>query len=463
MDYIKKPIGYAIWLLAFGLSIKLAWDFSGQQLSVAFGALFLALVMSAFGLIFARDAWRLKAWPEFCFGSALWIAGAASFGIMEFGFWSSSYNERHAVYVQAKTTQARAEGLDERDWKALTTGQLPVAPAQIEAQLNAARQNERWRATSGCTDATTRPSQEFCKTFFEMQASLAGAQQRIRLEEKFKAMPSPQGRDMVHDVFAQAETLSHWLNIDEKQAASLVIITTWLLLMLARDTGLLVANPLGRQRKPQEAPKAVPAAATRADAETPHVSRSVPVLDAHPHDLKRLGELGRMMKEAIAEREPGSSGGDMTDPSGGGGGHVAAPEEKPEAETPVSNVYALKPPATASAPTAWKITKAERREQRDKRKQVNKLHLSHATVRDWIKACNVRVDETVARSFSDVRSAYEEWCGAEIKQRPNALARIIRDEFKLPPSKGKNNRNSAGSHYPLVWDVPMAEPKRRVA
>lgn len=250
-----RLVGYSVWALAFGLSVALAWEFHQGQNYIALGVAVLALLVSASGLLMARYSWQRGDYLSMVLGLSLWLAGAVSFTFTELGFWTSSYNERHIEYVTTNAAKVRHEGMTDRAWNALTTGDMPPGPAELKAKLKAAQQHERWRPSKGCTDATLPESRAFCNSYFELQAKLAAAERRQKLESQILASdkPKPQQTSYAHDVFALAASLSRWLGIDEKRAADFIIFSTWILLMLARDTGLLIANPLGERSKQSKA------------------------------------------------------------------------------------------------------------------------------------------------------------------------------------------------------------------
>lgn len=248
MRYILHPVAYTIWLLALGISVALAWQFHGGDNTVALAIALLALGLSAFGVIFARDALQRHDWFAALCGIVLWAAGAVFFTITEIGYWDSSYNRHYTEYQQVKTAKARADGLNDRRWNALTTGDIPATPAQIKAQIAIAQVNERWASTKGCSDVTTVPSREFCAAYFKLQSQLAVAEERVTMEQQFARDIAEKEGHIVQNLLAGAEVLARRLVITERQAADLVIFAAWALLFLARDLGGVVANPLGRRK-----------------------------------------------------------------------------------------------------------------------------------------------------------------------------------------------------------------------
>lgn len=242
MKLIARIIGNLIFVTAFALSVKLAWELHANEI-VPLGVSGLALVMSAFGLLFARNAWIEGSKPEWMLGLFMWIVGACAFTITEWGFWFSSYTERHAEYQEIKKAKTRAEGLKDQAWTALTTGKVPKTSAQIQADLDAKKLDPIYTRSKRCTDATLPDSRAFCADLFALKSEHASVKKRESLEQQVQASEGPAEKTLIHDVFAQAEWLSKLLGISEQTAATIIILGSWLVLMVCRDTGILIANP----------------------------------------------------------------------------------------------------------------------------------------------------------------------------------------------------------------------------
>lgn len=242
MKLIARIIGNLIFVTAFALSVKLAWELHANEI-VPLGVAGLALVMSAFGLLFARNAWIEGSKPEWMLGLFMWVVGACAFTITEWGFWFSSYTERHAEYQETKKAKTRAEGLKDQAWTALTTGQVPKTSAQIQADLDAKKLDPIYTRSKRCTDATLPDSRAFCADLFALKSEHASVKKRESLEQQVQASGTPAEKTLIHDVFAQAEWLSELLGISEQDAATIIILGSWLVLMVCRDTGILIANP----------------------------------------------------------------------------------------------------------------------------------------------------------------------------------------------------------------------------
>lgn len=461
MRYIKKPVAYLAWALAFGLSVALAWEFHGGQNKIAIGLALLALILSACSLLFARDAWRKKAWPEFVFGIILWMAGAGFFTITELGYWDSSSAEHHAKYQQLKKAKARHEGLADQKWDALTTGNIPMSPAQIQAKINAAHMNERWTTTKGCTVVTAAPSRDFCKGVFNLEGELAQAQQRLELEKEFAAVGAEQETKLVHNLLAGAEVLNRRLKLeDERLAGDIIVFAAWILLLLARDLGALVADPLGRRQEASGQAKDEVAPLTGTKFSPPVYAPRTPL----PHPAGKIAgvkadvrhaEQSEKFAETNSSEKPNSSpevfpdarknplpAGDsnphpMGEGPGDGGTPAPAPDPVQEVATPVSAnvVQFFKDKDTPKA--EWKIAKPARKKPKDN------------SVSRWMREHTQSSD--AGTGTKDCYAHYHMFC-EERKINPlpkRQFSAVLAGILDMPKSK-EGKRHKQGRIFPLV-------------
>ena len=444
MRYLIKPVAYAIWALAFGISLALAWEFHDGQNKIAISLAILALVLSGFGLLFARDAWQKYAYPECAAGIALWAVGASFFAITEWGYWDSSYGQRHAEFQQGNKAQVRREGLKDQRWKALTTGEFPPTPAQIEAQVSAAKMNDRWASTRQCTEATTTPSKDFCKGYFELLEKLAAAQQRDTAEKQFIQSTTDQAPKLVHNLLAGAEVIARRFDIEERLAADIVIFAAWVLLFLARDLGALVADPGGARRRPQEArgdPNAAPAPDTGlivvppAPAPALRVEAPVPALpdvSAWREDLKR--------KPHDAVIPPSEEVG------------------QPETPEPVHPAPAIGPHLAYSADDApRRPTKGEKRAAQKKTMAAPDEDAERKTVELWAAEClSARPDRKSPPSSGDCHASLLAYCERERVSLVDQvrMTQIMTEILKPQKVKGRYPRNAKERIWP-GWNLTM--------
>lgn len=464
MTGIFRGVAYAAWMLAFGLSIWLAVEFHEYHIGIALGVAILALILSAFGLLMARSCGQQKDRLAMMIGIVLWAAGAISFAITELGFWSSSYKDRHADYVQVKTAKARQEGMKDMAWDALRTGEMRASTAEIEARIKAARQSELYASSAGCTNATAKKSREFCGSYYELEAKLASAGKMETLEARLLSDKTDAKQTMVHNVFAAADLIAENSNFTEKQAATIVVLTIALVLMLARDLLLIVANPFGGAQ----------AARTAAKAFDPISVASAPVQPVLPLPAAPRSPMIAMEKLTGVKAAPSYSGFPNSSPEvfvdanknpsvpapdgeDAGGNHpdgpgtpIAKPEPKVEEVAEESRKVVSLFRDTGQLPEA----------QRGKKKG----HKPVAKAASWLADACTQVEGHREKS-KDCWKSYQEYCATYGKKElpRNAFSRQL--NVLVGQKSGKDRpRNKGGSTFEGIRINPvMAQARRRVA
>lgn len=271
MNMLLRILANAIWALAFGLSVWLAVEHHGYVFDIALGVSVLSLMLSGLGLLFARYCGRDGDRLAMSIGVIIWLAGAMAFAVTEFGYWASSYKEKHSVYVQSKAVQVRQDGLKDNAWEALKTGEIRATSAELQSRIKAAQQSDIWLVTRRCTAATTPATRQFCREYFELDASVARAAKLEAIEAGFMAEKPDEKQKLANRVFAAADLIAENTNLSERQAATMVIFIVAALLMVARDLLPIVANPLRKRKEALQPAKATetPAVATPAIYEAP--------------------------------------------------------------------------------------------------------------------------------------------------------------------------------------------------
>src|SRR6202008_3443428 len=150
MKMFTRIFGLAIWAIAIGLTVMLVQEFTEDQDGVVTGIAYLSIAVSAIGLALSRYSWQAKAYPEMLLGFAMWIGGAGSLTFIEISYWVSSYDARFEQYHQIKTAKARLSARDDKEWKALLTGDVPATVAQIEAEIRGKRLDPAVDRSAGC-------------------------------------------------------------------------------------------------------------------------------------------------------------------------------------------------------------------------------------------------------------------------------------------------------------------------
>ncbi len=456
MTGIFRGVAYAAWMLAFGLSIWLAVEFHEYHIGIALGVAILALILSAFGLLMARSCGQQKDRLAMTIGIVLWAAGAISFAITELGFWSSSYKDRHAEYVQVKTAKARQEGMKDMAWDALRTGEMRASTAEIEARIKAARQSELYASSAGCTNATAKKSREFCGSYYELEAKLASAGKMETLEARLLTDKTDAKQTMVHNVFAAADLISENSTFTEKQAATIVVLTIALVLMLARDLLLIVANPFGGAAVASGAAKAsaasiIPTTQLPAVLTAPPAPRSPMVVMEKLTGVKAAAKSPEIPDSSPVELSASVSAlSAPTDPDGPGT-PIAKPEPKveevAEERKGPSLVWENDAPPTAS--------RAKKRG-----------HKPEAKVESWLGESTSQVDDPSIKVGSEACwRSYLSYCDVTGKQPMGRklFSRKLNVLLGQKTGKGRKRDKNGSVFTGLMINPVMAQARRRVA
>ena len=175
-------IAISVFLNAYFAFVRTGGDFdqlaAGELLNgaVAFAILFAAFdILKSFGPVFVSRAWAHKNYGY------VFVVSIMTAGFIGLSAWAASGLMMELRTGLTSKRQAKVENKDELEIQLRETRQRIkalgyMAPAgTIEAQLEAQRQQRRWKATQGCTDATANKSRTFCTNYNELQAKLAKA------------------------------------------------------------------------------------------------------------------------------------------------------------------------------------------------------------------------------------------------------------------------------------------------
>lgn len=176
--------------------------------------------------------------------------------------------------------------------------------ATIEANLNALRQDRRWRTTKGCVDATLSKSRAFCTGYFDEKARLASAVEAKRIEVRrselrpeitnLRAAGAGEAAD------PQATMLAGLLpKIDVGDAQRAVVLFFAFLVELGASFGLFLAT--GHSVLPRLIGRAKE---TVNDERTPVILEPVPEQEVIAAPRTRRRALGPMVKRIHDGREP---------------------------------------------------------------------------------------------------------------------------------------------------------------
>lgn len=474
MSSVYRGVATIGWLLALALSVILSLEFhSYEWRSVALGIAMLALGLSAFGLSFARDCWKSRQWVGVGLSVMLWLIGVIGFAIVELGFWSSSYKLRHSEYMQHKAAETRLEALKDQAWDAVRTGEVRSASAELAARLKVAEQSERWLSTKSCTDATIPESRAFCRDYFDLVAKQAQAKRREEQEARLLEDDTAEVRkDSVHHIFAFADMLADNANIEEQKAATIVILTFALVLMLARDVLLVIANPFGGAIGTRAAAKASEKAEEPAPAvevlarsdlsttrETPplRLNREATALSSSsPSSQVALEHAAQGISESVSPVE-------NPDPDGGGNQSKTQDDQGIIAEKDAEGNQSASDLRENVIPIRHRDTEASFPVQARTKKPSKK----EGCVKAWLADCSTQTDDkSVKATVDECHRSYLAWCHLHGFKplHKKVMSRQIRAAIGRPVAKGQRGpRNGKGAVFPHLQVYSPVVEKRKVA
>ena len=475
MNGFFRVVGNGVWACAFGLSIWLAFELHESKFDIALGVALLSLVLSAIGLLLARVAGKQGDRLGMRIGIVIWMTGAVSFGLTELGFWYGSYKDRHAEYVQVKTTKERQAGLKDMAWDALKTGEVRATSAELTARMKAARQSELWASSGGCGNATTPKSRAFCQGYFEFEATLAKASKLETIEATFLAEKPDATRKTAHSIFTTADFLAENTGMSERTASVVVILVIALVLMLSRDLLPIVANPIGGRREALTAPKDEPVslvgvgrfpATPEPRAPLPHPAEPW----ASEAEVQKLRDLVADMK-AHGIAPPSPLRGEEPSPIGGGSGS-RAPEPATEVateEAPATEEMAPDPKIVR--PAQWHEDSTPPVAPRTNGRRGKKDPTKHLTRKDqiviqWLAdSCSITGDEADVATGGACHTSYRQYCdGRRVPQKDRVaqarMSAILSGQLGTRVN-GRGKRNGKEAEFPGLLINPIVAQTQR--
>jgi len=169
----------------------------------------------------------------FSLASAIGFAAGNRMALVESGDRiSQSYEGLHAE-------QQRLEGV-----RARLPAHRPVGI--VREALEGQKQNNRWHATRGCTDATEPASREYCTAYFSLRAELAAAEEADRLTIKLAGLQTEakalRAQGAGQDSDPQTSLLSRITGQEPEPVRLALTIAVALLVEIGASLGLFLAS-----------------------------------------------------------------------------------------------------------------------------------------------------------------------------------------------------------------------------
>lgn len=492
MTKFLRVIGNMTWALAFALSVGLAFAHHGHTFDIALGVSILSLILSALGLLLARHCFKEGDGIAGTIGLAVWLAGALSFSVTEFGFWHASYKERHADYVQIKAAKERQEGLKTMAWETLKTGETRATSAEMKARIAAVQQSDIWATTKSCANATVPASRKFCGEYFDLVAELAKIEKLESIEAGFLAEKPDEKQKLANKVFAAADLIAETGLLNERQAATLVILIVAMVLMLARDLLPIGANPIRKPREalqPAKAPEATetPAVATPAIYEAPaqdwasrediaglhkllNDMRAANIGPDHVPDTakkieQQFAEPAKSPTLSNVENEPNHPESPVSSEASGEIIPLALAGDEPDVIEAVmtkeaANVYDL----LTGMPKPMPLEHAFGADVKIRREKTTR-GLGSAV--QWADECTeMDEDSDTSTTMVQIWPSYASWCSQNNfhPMDKKELSRKLSAHLKIPAGRKNSKRSGAGKVFRgLIVHMPVAEKARKIA
>jgi ribosomal protein L19E len=240
-----------IWTLFFtaflALVVFMSKDMADNQ-PVIFGMVILAAVVTAVAFVYSDQSKE-----AFLIG----IFGLCAHLFLTMSYWSSTIED---INVQATRERIGAEARDivkKKQAERYAESASAKSAAQIQAEIKAAEQHERWGSTKGCTDATIPESREYCQGYYLMKAELAGALTAEDLESTvWKSGTTIETNAIPRNLAKGALFIASLTGMSVESATNLLVI----ILVLFEQAGLAGSLRVGfaPEKRRQIAPAIIP-------------------------------------------------------------------------------------------------------------------------------------------------------------------------------------------------------------
>lgn len=432
----KKTIWTAIFCAFLALIVFMSQGMANNQ-PVIFAMFILAAIVGAIALVYSKHKEAL----------VIALLAVTVDVFLEASYWSSTIEDIGAQIVREKAQQAARDIVIEKRKERYSNSEVGKAPAQIEAEIRAAQQNERWTSSKNCMAATATASRVFCEGYFKLQAELAAAKEASSLEETVWGRGTTIEVDMPRNLAKGAMWISDITGVSVQSATNFLVAA----LVLFTMAGLALPLRIGfMPEKPQETP-----------------TQAKPIEAPIVPEAKEPGQGG------VSEL-PGQGGGmvENDDPDPDGGEEIvaeAAPEEEvfrdatknpPHSATVLNHPMKDKHPTNASFRIEEKLSTGEVKHFLRDCMQVDKEAL--LALRSAIQMHEPFDDDAKAKLMpSDtLYTEYGDWCGANnlAKMPKKMFSMRINRALKIKGGKHAANRDADGLLFPLLRKAAIKEP-----
>lgn len=416
----RRFLWTAVWAAMMALLVIMCQELAASQ-PVIFGIVMLAAVVGSIGLAYMRVSWQNGAHATAVAAFVVAALAICTHAFMEASYWSSVIDQiNQEVSSERAVNDARAIVAEKRKerYAASSSGK---SAAQIEAEIEAKKQDRLWSATEQCTTATASNSRGFCESYHLLKAQLAAAVEASKLEGVVWSAGTTIEGTTKRNLAAIAILASKTLGGNPEQYTGIIVIT----LVLFTQTLLAFALLIGwAPEKPRFAPGAARAVPATPVATAPFSPASEP-----------LRKPEAPSKSEVAEKAPAP----LPQPAS-----APASDAKPEAKATIAKSAIV--PVTPPSPKVGQLATADilafpKAGKRGKGKKREGL------VKQWLEDCTSQVDDPKIKATSkECRSSYVAWCSTRNAQPVGQKVMSRQIGVILGRSKGERGRSSRNAH-----------------
>jgi hypothetical protein len=417
------------------LLVVMLLDLAHKQ-PVVFGIVMLAAFTGAIGLAYAIRDFRRKAYGTAIAALVVGVLGCLVHGIFESSYWFSLTDEISAQAERHKVVNEARGIVIEKRKERYASSAIGKSVDEIKANIEIAKQHERWTSSAGCTDATVPESRAFCEGYYKLQADLAKAREAGSLESVVWNAATEVEVGVSRDIAATAVRIAEYLSHDPRKWSGILVLIVVVFVQAVLALAFILAYSPEKRREPRTAPKAIaevepeddPGKREPAEAEPPH--------EAQVFDWVELRKSIQIEAPTMKVREDPHR--KIAFSSNAQFPQLAYSEDEPEAEP---EIEAVEPPAPAKQPSRIKKAKAK-----------NKKHKLSKQVLDWL------CETTTAEPGYAIPSGlcfdnYVKWCRKEPHVGFRVFTGIIKEELGLDDAK----RNNGGQ---TMLPIKLSDPKQ---
>lgn len=182
----RAIIWTAIWCGVFGLVVKMSERLADKE-PVIFGVIIVAAIVGSVSITHALLNWRHGAWGSSLAALLVGVFAITVHAALDTSYWSGIIDQINEQVIRERAVTEARDIVAEKRKQRYANYSVSKTAAQIEMDLKAAELNDRWRLSAGCTAVTSKPSQDFCRSYFELKSQHAAAKEASALETMWDA------------------------------------------------------------------------------------------------------------------------------------------------------------------------------------------------------------------------------------------------------------------------------------